>query len=72
MGCGQKAYYERIEEEIYNEKIEKVKQLTPYQILKFIEDVRNHVEVLVDFDIPLTRTQAACLGRLNHLTKNII
>jgi len=61
-----------MEEEIYNEKIEKVKQLTPAQILKFIEDVRNHVEVLVDFDIPLTRTQAACLERLNNLTKNIL
>lgn len=72
MGCGQKAYYERMEEEIYNEKIEKVKQLTPAQILKFIENTQEHVQLLVDFDIPLTRSQADCLNRLNDITKNII
>lgn len=72
MGCGQKAYYERMEEELYNEKIEKVKQLTPAQILKFIEDTKENVQRLVDFDIPLTRTQAACLNRLSDITKNII
>lgn len=50
MGCGQKAYYERMEEELYNEKIEKVKRLTPAQILKFIEDTKtmfNFLSILI-------------------------
>lgn len=75
MGCGQSAWYDKIESEIYDKKLKKLKKiegLSSKEILNILEKISEEVKYLDRTTTSASRGTFASIDRLINIVKEVL